>query len=89
MKKLSKKKFQELIIKNCPLVKFKTKHYAALPSGSIVKIYKISDDGVTVLLYAPYDKSGQGCFIVAIPVKGKDYYIDTNSKYGSWVNFET
>ena len=89
MKKLNKKKFQDFIVKNCPTVKFKTKHYGDLPKGSIVSIYKISDDGGRVLLYAPYDKSGQGCFIVAIPVKGKDYYVDTNSKYGSWVNFET
>ena len=87
--KMSKKKFQDFVIKTCSKVKFKTRQFGWLEKGSIINVYKISDTGDRALLYSPYDRHGTGCFIIARKPFAAKYYVDfSNNDDDNYVNFE-
>ncbi len=55
-----------------------------LTPGTIVEIYLIADGDGQALLYAPQDKTGCGCFIVAEKHPEEDYYVDSSENWVNW-----
>lgn len=63
-------------------VKFKTKEFGGLESGTIVEGFLLAEEGNRGLLYFPPGGRDTGCFIIA-DKNSKGIYIDSKD---NWIN---